>query len=269
LPQPEIIKEAGVVNDSNEVGQNGRNNDDVADMFEQNNDEENVQVPGVVEDSNEVGRNGGNNDEETDLFQHNNEDEKLSTVANAQHAPPPSAPPWATPEMMALFMNHMTAITQNLYPAAAPQSQVPQPKAEKDTKQQRSMQKKRGRKKQKTSSNAIAHEDEDDDSDVEDWDEMTTSENSKRRLNWQKGRQDWSRPSKLKAEIDKVTVNTLPEIYPILRKHGWAILRDLTHAFAPKLRFTREQMEHIHQCTSHVMLPIHCRVFVVLHLSNS
>ncbi len=92
---------------------------------------------------------------------------------------------------------------------------------------------------------------------MEDWDEGTTSENSYRRLNWQKGRQDWSRPSKLKAEIEKVTVDTLPEIYPKMRKHGWAILRDMTHAFAPKSRFTREQMEHINQCTSHVMLPLY------------
>jgi hypothetical protein len=280
LPQPEIVKEAGVVDDSNEVGQNGDNNDDRdilfennteeekvnvfgqyggnnddgADLFEQNNEDEKVKVAGVVEDSNEVGQNGGNNDGKADLFQHNNEDKKLPTGANAQHAPPPPpAPPWATPEMMALFMSHMTTITQNLYPATAPQSQVPQPKAEKDTKQQRSVQKKRGRKKQKTSSNAIAHEDEDDDSDVGDRDEMTTSENTYRRLNWQKGRQDWSRPSKLKAEIEKVTVDTLPEIYPKMRKHGWAILRDMTHAFAPKSRFTREQMEHINQCTSHVM----------------
>jgi hypothetical protein len=64
--------------------------------------------------------------------------------------------------------------------------------------------------------------------DVEDWEEMTTSENTYRRLNWQKGRQDWSRPSKLRAEIEKVTVDTLPEIYPKMRKHGWAILRDMT-----------------------------------------
>lgn len=65
-------------------------------------------------------------------------------------------------------------------------------------------------------------------------DEGTTSENSIRWRNWQKGRQDWSRPSKIRAKIEKVTVNFMPEIYPQLRKHGWAILRDLTHAFAPK-----------------------------------
>ena len=91
----------------------------------------------MFEDSNEVGENEGNNDDEADLFQHNNEDEQLPTGANAQHAAPPPAPPWATPEMMALFMSHMTTITQNLYPATAPKSEVPQPKAEKDTKQER------------------------------------------------------------------------------------------------------------------------------------
>jgi hypothetical protein len=131
---------------------------------------------------------------------------------NAQHAPPPTAPPWVTPEMMALFMSHMTTITQSLYPTTAPTTGLPQPKAEMDTKEQRGVKKKRSRKKQKTCTNTIANDDDDDDDVVLDMDETTTPENSYRRLNWQKGRQDWSRPSKVKGEIDKVNVDTLPEI---------------------------------------------------------
>ena len=75
--------------------------------------------------------------------------------------------------------------------------------------------------------------------------ESTVSENSKRRVNWQKGRQDWARPSKTKKEIEKVTVDTLAEAYVCMRKYGWAILRDLTSVFAPSARFTREQQNYI------------------------
>jgi hypothetical protein len=145
--------------------------------------------------------------------------------------------------MLAMFLNHMTHITQSFHPKTEPTIGLPQPKAEKT---------KRGRKKHRTSNNNIANDDEEDDDVVLVIDEPTTSENSYRRLNWQKGRQDWSRPSKVKAEIDKVTVDTLPEIYPKLKKHGWAILRDCNNAFAPKSRFTRDQMEYINQCTSNM-----------------
>ena len=79
-------------------------------------------------------------------------------------------------------------------------------------------------------------------------DEFFGTENSVRRLNWQKGRQDWSRPSKTKAEIEKVTVDTMPEVYARMRKHGWAILRDCTEIFHPQARFTREQMTFIDKC---------------------
>jgi len=77
--------------------------------------------------------------------------------------------------------------------------------------------------------------------------ESTVSENTKRRINWQKGRQDWARPSKTKKEIDKVTVDTLAEAYVCMRKYGWAILRDLTTVFAPSARFTREQQNYINK----------------------
>ena len=74
------------------------------------------------------------------------------------------------------------------------------------------------------------------------------TENSVRRLNWQKGRQDWSRPSKTQAEIDKVTVDSITEVYGRMRKHGWAILLDCTDVLHPKCRFTREQMTYIEKC---------------------
>ena len=81
-------------------------------------------------------------------------------------------------------------------------------------------------------------------------DKFTTFENSKRRMNWQKGRQDWARPSKIKSQIEKVTCETLAEVYVCMRKYGWAILRDLTEVFAPSARFTREQQNFINKCKS-------------------
>ncbi len=78
--------------------------------------------------------------------------------------------------------------------------------------------------------------------------DLGVTENSVRRLNWQKGRQDWSRPSKTQAEIDKMTVDSITEVYGRMRKHGWAILRDCTDALHPKCRFTREQMNYIDKC---------------------
>jgi hypothetical protein len=77
-------------------------------------------------------------------------------------------------------------------------------------------------------------------------DDFFGSENSVRRLNWQKGRQDWSRPSKTKAEIARVTVDTMPEVYSCMRKQGWAILRDCTEVFHPTARFTRERTDDVH-----------------------
>ncbi len=93
----------------------------------------------------------------------------------------------------------------------------------------------------------------DTDFDVED---NSTSENMKRRINWQKGRQDWSQPSKTKREIDKVTVDTLAEVYACMRKNGWAILRDLTSVFAPSARFTREQRNFINKSKSPLQLMV-------------
>ncbi len=78
--------------------------------------------------------------------------------------------------------------------------------------------------------------------------EFFGTENSVRRLNWQKGRQDWARPSKINQEIEKVTVDSITEVYGRMRKHGWAILRDSSGVFHPKNRFTREQMTFIDKC---------------------
>ena len=158
-------------------------------------------------------------------------------TAGATPVSPATPPPWATPEMMALFLSHMNALTQN-------QQSV---KPEGGSKRKVTDKKPRISKKQRNTVNCSS------DNNDDEWFTGTTSENSHRRLNWQKGRQDWSRPSKIKAEIEKVTVDTLPEIYPNLRKHGWAILRDCTAALSPKARFTREQRDHLLQCMYYLL----------------
>jgi hypothetical protein len=49
----------------------------------------------------------------------------------------------------------------------------------------------------------------------------------------------------MKAEVDKVTVDTLPEVNARMRKYGWAILRNAKEVFSPQARFTKEQMKYI------------------------
>ena len=49
----------------------------------------------------------------------------------------------------------------------------------------------------------------------------------------------------MKAEVDKVTVDTLPEVNARMRKYGWAILRNANEVFSPKARFTKEQMTYM------------------------
>jgi hypothetical protein len=176
-------------------------------------------------------------DDVTDSCDEPHNSDAQGMTAGASPVSPATPPPWATPEMMALFLSHMNALTQN-------QQSV---KPEGGSKRKVTDKKPRISKKQRNTVNCSS------DNNDDEWFTGTTSENSHRRLNWQKGRQDWSRPSKIKAEIDKVTVDTLPEIYPNLRKHGWAILRDCTAALSPKARFTREQRDHLLQCMLYLL----------------
>ena len=176
-------------------------------------------------------------DDVTDSCDEPHNSDAQGMTAGASPVSPATPPPWATPEMMALFLSHMNALTQN-------QQSV---KPEGGSKRKVTDKKPRISKKQRNTVNCSS------DNNDDEWFTGTTSENSHRRLNWQKGRQDWSRPSKIKAEIEKVTVDTLPEIYPNLRKHGWAILRDCTAALSPKARFTREQRDHLLQCMYYLL----------------
>ena len=148
----------------------------------------------------------------------------------------PQAPAWLTPEMIQQFM--LLAQAPKVEPPVEAQNNS---KRKKDKKPKSAdPQKDSAHKKRKVSSSDFRSED----------DECSTFENSKRRLNWQKGRQDWSRPTKQKKVIEQVTCDTLAEVYVCMRKYGWAILRDLTEIFAPSSRFTREQQNFINKCKS-------------------
>jgi hypothetical protein len=148
----------------------------------------------------------------------------------------PLTPTWMTPELIQQFMQQAQAIKAE--PPVEPQNNS---KRKKDKIPKSAVPKKeRPPKKRNISSSDLSCDD----------DDCTPFENSKRRLNWQKGRQDWSRPSKQRKVIEQVTCDTLAEVYVCMRKYGWAILRDLTDIFAPSARFTREQRDYISKCKS-------------------
>jgi hypothetical protein len=129
--------------------------------------------------------------------------------------------------------------------------------AEADVKDKPKKKRKSGKQSKVTTEASSTQGDEDELSSGPEEDEAYTTENNMRRLNWQKGRQDWSRPSKIKAEVEKVTVDTLAEVPSRMRKYGWAILRDATEIFAPAARFTHDQQHYMDKCTFCVLyLPI-------------
>ncbi len=244
-----MIKGKGANGDGNDgdVTQTGANEDD------KQTDKQDVGVQATIKDK---GANGDVTDEtditekESDVVEHNLENggdetpiEEDDDQTTRKPIAPTMPPAWFTPEMITQFMNHVSTLSNSMRPQTTTKSEHKHVKGEQATTQIRTLTKRRSNKKQKTFATDISGISDDDPF------ATTTSENSYRRLNWQKGRQDWSRPSKIAAEIKKVTVETVPEIYPTMRKHGWAILRDSTHAFAPKARFTREQRDYIHQCT--------------------
>ena len=129
--------------------------------------------------------------------------------------------------------------------------------AEADLKEKTKKKWKSGKQNKVTTEASTAQGDDDELSSGPEEDEATATENSMRRLNWQKGRQDWSRPSKIKTEVEKVTVDTLAQVHSRMRKYGWAILRDASQIFAPAARFTHDQQNYINNGTFSVFyLPI-------------
>jgi hypothetical protein len=90
-------------------------------------------------------------------------------------------------------------------------------------------------------------EGDDEDSDMEqDWDVefIQQSANSARRILWQRGHAAIV-PSKVRELIQRATVTCMADALEPLRTLGFAILEDVTVAFAPKNGFTKEQRDFI------------------------
>jgi hypothetical protein len=80
----------------------------------------------------------------------------------------------------------------------------------------------------------------------QDWDVefVQPSANSARRILWQRGHAA-TVPSKVRELIRKATVTCMADALEPLRTLGFAILEDVTVAFAPKNGFTKEQRDFI------------------------
>jgi hypothetical protein len=167
----------------------------------------------------------------------------------------PAPPSWLTPEMFSQFMQHMQGLTQNGAHVAVKEQKRKTEKPSTTTGKRKGRPTKKAHAVDTNMDSKSPHIGKDYDDE-----ESTASENSMRRVNWQKGRQDWSRPSKTKKEIEKVTVDTLAEAYVCMRKYGWAILRDLTSVFAPSARFTREQQNYINKSKSPIKIKLSHRL---------
>jgi hypothetical protein len=61
-------------------------------------------------------------------------------------------------------------------------------------------------------------------------------------------------PSMKKQIIINATVDSVADAHGPLSEYGFAIVRDMTEAFAPKNRCTREQRDFITQCKSTIIL---------------
>jgi hypothetical protein len=91
------------------------------------------------------------------------------------------------------------------------------------------------------------NEDSDSDSSVE---LLQTSANTARRILWQRGHNAML-PSTKQQIIMDATVDSVSEAHGPLCEYGFAIVRDMTEAFAPKHRCTREQRDFITRCKEH------------------
>ena len=86
-------------------------------------------------------------------------------------------------------------------------------------------------------------------SDDDNWDEdeIKQSANTARRILWQRGHAA-TVPSKVRELIEKATVRRVEDALEPLKTMGFAILEDMTEAFHPKNRCTKEQRDYIEKC---------------------
>ena len=99
---------------------------------------------------------------------------------------------------------------------------------------------------------ADGKEAEEEDLDDFDWDDqhVQQSANTARRILWQRGHAA-NVPSKVKELIAAATVTRVEDAMEPLQTLGFAILEDMTVAFSPKNRCTKEQRDFITKCKTH------------------
>jgi hypothetical protein len=99
---------------------------------------------------------------------------------------------------------------------------------------------------------ADGKEPEEEDLDDFDWDDqhVQQSANTARRILWQRGHAA-NVPSKVKELIAAATVSRVEDAMEPLQTLGFAILEDMTVAFSPKNRCTKEQRDFITKCNTH------------------
>ena len=102
---------------------------------------------------------------------------------------------------------------------------------------------------EKVSDEGPRNEDSDSDSSVE---FLQNSANTARRILWQRGHNAMF-PSMKKQIIEDATVDSVAEAHGPLQEFGFAIVRDMAEAFAPKNRCTREQRDFITKCKATIM----------------
>ena len=85
-------------------------------------------------------------------------------------------------------------------------------------------------------------------------DDVKQSANTARRILWQRGHAALV-PSVVMELIKKATVSRVEDALEPLKTLGFAILEDMTEAFHPKNRCTKEQRDYIEKCISPISPP--------------
>jgi len=116
---------------------------------------------------------------------------------------------------------------------------------------------------EKLENEGSSHDDTDSESSVE---VIEKSASTARRILWQRGH-NAILPSMKEQIIMNATVDSVAEAHGPLYEYGFAIVRDMTEAFGPKNRCTREQRDFITKCKTPItfLLPLIAIAFLTSH----
>jgi hypothetical protein len=140
------------------------------------------------------------------------------------------------------FKNMIQSMVQDELKKRSKEKEVP--------KQPATKKRKRGGKKKHVKEEKLSDSGSDSDSSVELL--RVIGANTARRVLWQRGHNTML-PSVKRAIIEAATVDSIAEAHEPLMTHGFAIISDMTEAFAPKNRCTREQRDFITKCNTTLM----------------